>query len=73
MTKLNGTAKYVIPSAAILALVGGLHVLQQRELGEVRTCATDNTTEIARVDERTGAQFDEILRSLARIEKELKE
>ena len=71
MKRLNGSAKYVIPSAAIVALIVGLHVSQQRELGTVRDGSEDNRTGLARVEERTDAQFDEILRSLARIEKEL--
>ena len=70
--KLNGTARLVIPIAAFVTLVIGLHVLQQGELGAVRDCSEENKTAVARVDERTTAQFDEILRSLARIEKELK-
>lgn len=72
MKALNGSAKYVIPIAAFVTLVVGLHVLQQGELGAVRDCSEDNRTAVARVEERTDAQFSEILRSLARIEKELK-
>ena len=68
---LNGTAKFLIPIATIVTLVIGLHVLQQGELGAVRDCSEENKTAVARVEERTDAQFDEILRSLARIEKEL--
>jgi hypothetical protein len=69
--KLNGTAKTIIPIATVVALIVGLHVLQQGELGAVRDCSEENKTAVARVEERTDAQFDEILRSLARIEKEL--
>ena len=71
MKRLNGSAKYVISSAALLTLIGGLHVLQQGDIGAVRDCAGKAATAVARVEERTDAQFDEILRSLARIEKEL--
>ncbi len=73
MKTLNGSAKYVIPIAAILTLVISLHVLQQGELGAVRDCSEDNRTAVARVEERSAAQFSEILGSLARIEKELEE
>jgi len=72
MKRLNGSAKYVIPSAAILALIVGLHVLQQGELGDVRDCSAENKTAVARIEERTGAQFAEVLRSLERIETMLK-
>ena len=68
---LNGTVKFLVPIGAIVTLVIGLHVLQQGELGTVRSCSEENKTAVARVDERTGAQFAEILRSLERIEKEL--
>lgn len=70
--KLNGTAKVVIPVAALVALVVGLHVLQQGEVCEVRVASNDNTTEIARQDALRGAQFAEIMRSLERIEDGLK-
>jgi hypothetical protein len=68
---LNGTVKFLVPIGAIVTLIVGLHVLQQKELGAVRVSSAENTTTIARVDERTEAQFAEILRSLERIEKEL--
>ena len=69
--KLNGTARLVIPIAAVLSIAIGLHVLQQGELGAVRDSAEENSTAVARVEERTNAQFDEIMRTLARIEKQL--
>lgn len=72
MVKLNGSAKYVIPVAALVTIIVSLHVLQQGELGKVRTRSTKNETAIARVDERTEAQFNEVLRSLERIEGMLK-
>ena len=69
--KLNGTTRLLIPIGAILSVMVGLHVAQQKELGEVRECGAENRTIIARVDERTEAQFAEILRTLARIEDQL--
>lgn len=71
MKSLNGSAKYIIPSAAVLAVIIGLHTLQQNELGAVRDCSEDNRTAVARVEERTTAQFDEILRRLEAIDKKL--
>ena len=68
---LNGTVKFLIPIGVIVSGVLGLHALQQKEIGAVRASSVENTTVIARVDERTEAQFAEILRSLARIENEL--
>ena len=68
---VNGTVKFLVPAGAILSVIIGLHVLQQRELGTVRASSAENTTTIARVEERTKAQFDEILRSLERIESQL--
>ena len=68
MPKLNGAAKVAIPIAAVLSLVAGLHVLQQGDVAEVRATAVVNQTCIARVEERTEAQFAEVLRSLERIE-----
>ena len=68
---LNGTTKLLIPLGAILSVIIGLHALQQKELGAVRASSTENSTTIARVEERTKAQFDEILRSLERIESQL--
>ena len=68
---LNGTVKFLIPIGTIVTLIIGLHVLQQKELGAVRASSATNTTTIARVEERTKAQFDEILRSLERIEDQL--
>ena len=68
---LNGTVKFLVPVGAILSVIIGLHVLQQRELGAVRVSSAENTTTIARVEARTKAQFDEILRSLERIEDQL--
>ena len=69
--KLNGTAKLVIPIATIVMLIIGLHVLQQGELGKMQSAQEESRTAIARVDERTEAQFAEIMRSLERIEKGL--
>lgn len=71
MSTLNGSAKFIIPIAAIVTLVIGLHVLQQGELGVVRDCSEDNRTAVARVEERTDAQFSEILRRLEAIDKKL--
>lgn len=76
--QLNGTARVVIPIAAILSLAFGLHALQQKGIAnnqddilDVRACTAENETAIARVDERTVAQFDEILRRLEAIDKKL--
>ena len=66
--KLNGTAKVAIPIAAVLTMMVGLHVLQQGDVSEVRSRSVENQTGIARVEERTEAQFEEVLRSLERIE-----
>jgi hypothetical protein len=75
---LNGTTKLLIPAGAILALVVGLHAVQQRdvsgvrdEVSEVRTSAVENQTQIARDGAKREAQFDEIMRSLERIEDQL--
>ena len=77
--KLNGAARVAIPVAAILALVVGLHALQQKdvsgvreEVSEVRTCTMKNQTQIASDGAKREAQFDEIMRTLARIEDQLK-
>ena len=69
--KMNGTAKVLIPIGAIITLVIGLHILQQGEVGEVRAVSAKNTTHIAQESALRGAQFDEIMRALVRIEKEL--
>jgi len=71
MPKLNGTARVAIPVAAVLSAALGLHALQQKDISEVRACGEENETAIARVDERTAAQFDEILRRLVAIDKKL--
>lgn len=71
MPKLNGAARVAIPVAAVLSAALGLHALQQKDITEVRECATDNETTIARVDMRTVSQFDEILRRLEAIDKKL--
>lgn len=73
MNKLNGSVRYIVPIAVVVTLIVSLHVLQQGELGAVRDCSEENKTAVARVEERTNAQFAEILRSLERIEDELKE
>jgi hypothetical protein len=68
---LNGTVKFLVPIGAIVTLIVGLHVLQQGDVGEVRAVSAKNTTDIAREGALRGAQFDEIMRALERIEKEL--
>ncbi len=68
---LNGTVKFLVPIGAIITLIIGLHVLQQSDVGEVRAVSAGNTTDIAHERALRGAQFDEIMRALARIEKEL--